>query len=166
MGPRSRSGRCAIAGSDVSLMPKRRSIFRRDVYDDWLRRSGVGEAVSDARPGRGIDRHSDVWVVCRFVLRDRAGDLHEECGSEAQVNLGNNCARKSVTTRRDLSAQWPHHWGSFWTMACLLALEDRHEPTITCCPNQAKLTPAHSFPTEGCRRNTIVQPIARQTARG
>ena len=56
--------------------------FRGHLRDDWLRRSGVAEAVADARPGRGADRHSHVRIVRRPFLRGGQQDLHVALGAK------------------------------------------------------------------------------------
>jgi len=51
--------------------------FRCHLRDRWLRRTGVAQAVADARTARGIDGHSHVRALDRARLRDRPPVDHQ-----------------------------------------------------------------------------------------
>ena len=60
-------------------------LFRSHLCDDWLRGSGVAEALADAWPGRGLDRHSHVRIVRRPFLRLSEQDLHVTFRTKAKM---------------------------------------------------------------------------------
>ena len=79
-------GRCAICGWDACRMPSRRSTLRSQLYVDWLRRSGVAEAVADLGGDRRLDRHSHVRIVRKPFLRAGDQDLRVAFGSKAKMD--------------------------------------------------------------------------------
>ena len=61
-------------------------LFRCDVYHRWVWRLGVASSMADFGSGGGSDGNPHVWLVCKYILRDKPENLQLVCELETSTN--------------------------------------------------------------------------------